>query len=162
MQPFHIKQIWVKKEEEPQKQIKTKESFPSNPYKYNLHGSSLQFPSSLPSLNKKVQHEENEEKIASLEKVSKACVETMNEGVDSYWLMSKDLEKKVDDIKNRVETLAKVVLEMANDRKFLVKVIKNQHDDIMELATCFACITHACNLKREDDVSGTSLTPEEE
>jgi hypothetical protein len=54
MQPFHTKLIWVKKEEEPHKQIKKKESFPSNPYMYNLHGSSLQFPSSLRSINDKV------------------------------------------------------------------------------------------------------------
>lgn len=162
MQPFHVKQIWVNTEEELEKQPKKKESFPSNPYRYNLHGSSLQIPSSLPSLNKKVQHEGIEEKIASLEKVSKACVETMNEGVDSYWLMSKDLDKKVNDINNRVETLAKVILDMVDDTKFLVKVIKNQHDDITELATRFACIAHTCNLKWEDDVDGASPTLEEE
>jgi hypothetical protein len=51
---------------------------------------------------------------------------------------------------------------MADDRKFLVKVIMNQHDDITALATRFACIAHACNLKREDDVIGASLTPKEE
>ena len=86
----------------------------------------------------------------------------MSEGVDSYWLMSKALEKRVEDINQRVETLTKVVLEMADDRKLLVKVIKNQHDDITELATRFACITHACNLKQEDNISGASFTPEEE
>ena len=120
----------MKKEEEPQKQIKKKDIFPSNPYRYNLRGSSLQFPLSLPSIDERVHHEEIEERIASLEKVSTACVETVSEGVDSYWLMSKDLEKRVEDINQRVETLTKVVLEMADDRKLLVKVIKNQHDDI--------------------------------
>jgi hypothetical protein len=117
----------VKKEEKLEKQNKKKERFPSNPYRYNLHGSSLQIPSSPPSLNKKVQHDRIEEKIASLEKVSKACVGTMNEGVDPYLLMSKDLDKKVDYVNNRVETLDKVVLEMADDMKLLVKIIKNQH-----------------------------------
>jgi hypothetical protein len=148
----------VKKEEEPHKKIK-KESFPSNPYRYNLCGSSLQFPSRLPSINKNVQNEEIEERIASLEKVYKDCEETMNEGVDSYWLMRKDLEKKVDGINNRVETLANVVLDMANDMKLLVKVIKRHHDDITELATSFSCITHACNLKREDDAVEHRLLP---
>jgi hypothetical protein len=59
-------------------------------------------------------------------------------------------------------TLTKVVLEMTDDRKLLVKVIKNQHDDITELATHFACIAHTCNLKREDTFSGASFAPEEE
>jgi septal ring factor EnvC (AmiA/AmiB activator) len=113
-------------------------------------------------INERKQHEEIEERITSLENVSKACVETMSEGIDSYWLMSKDLEKRVKDINQRVETLTKVLLEMADDRKLLVKVIKNQHDDITELATRFACIARACNLKREDTVSGASFTPEEE
>jgi hypothetical protein len=134
-------------EEGSQKQMK-KEVFPPNPYRYNLCGSSLQFPYSLPPIDERVQHEEIEERIASLEKVSKACVETMSEGVDSYWLMSKDLEKRVEDIDQRVETLTKVFLEMVDDRKLVVKVIKNQHDDITELGTRFACIAHACNLKR--------------
>jgi hypothetical protein len=77
-------------------------------------------------------------------------------------LISKDLEKKVEDINQRVKTLTKVVLEMADDRKLLVKVIKNQHDDITELATHFACIAHACNRKREDTISGASFAPKEE
>jgi hypothetical protein len=67
---------------------------------------------------------------SSLEKVSTACVETVSEGVDSYCLMGNDLEKRVKDINQRVETLTKVVLEMVDDRKLLLEVIKNQHDDI--------------------------------
>jgi hypothetical protein len=51
---------------------------------------------------------------------------------------------------------------MADDRKLLVKVIKNQHDDITELDTRFVCIAHACNLKRGDTINGASFTPEEE
>jgi uncharacterized Ntn-hydrolase superfamily protein len=148
-------------EEGSQKQVK-KEVFPLNPYRYNPRGSSLQFPSRLPPIDERVQHEEIEESIASLEKVYKVCVETMSEGVDSYWLMSKDLEKRVKYINQRVETPTKVFLEMADDRKLLVKVIKNQHDDITELATHFACIAHACNLKREDTISEASFTQEEE
>jgi predicted transcriptional regulator len=133
-----------------------------NPYRYNLHRSSLQFSSKQTPIKEREQHEEIEERIISLEKVSKVCVETMSEGVDSYWLMSKDLEKRVEDINQRVETLTKVVLEMADDRKLLVKVIKNQHDDITKLATRFACIAQACNLKREDTISGASFAAEEE
>jgi hypothetical protein len=86
----------------------------------------------------------------------------MSEGVESYWLMSKDLEKRVEDINWRVKTLSKVVLEMASDIKLLVKLIKNQHDDITELVTRFACIAHACNLKWEDTISGASFAAEEE
>ncbi|KAK1664817.1 hypothetical protein QYE76_052976 [Lolium multiflorum] len=83
-----------------------------------------------------------------------------SEGVDSYWLMSKDLEKKVNDVNSRVETMAKVVLEMADDRKLRVKIIKDQHDDITEFTTRFACTVHDCSLKWEDDVDDASLTPE--
>jgi hypothetical protein len=91
------------KEEGSQKQMKMKEVFPPNPYRYNLRGSSLQFPSSLSPIDESVQHEEIEKRVASLEKVSTACVETVSEGVNSYWLMSKDLEKRVKDINQRVE-----------------------------------------------------------
>jgi hypothetical protein len=38
-----------------------------------------------------------------LEQISKACVETIGEGVDAYFMMSKDLNKKVDDIDGRLD-----------------------------------------------------------
>jgi hypothetical protein len=65
-------------------------------------------------------------------------------------MMSKDLEKKVDDIDGRVKLLIKIVHEMADDKKKLVKLVKEQREDIAELSACFACIAHACNAKRKN------------
>jgi hypothetical protein len=129
---------------------KKKNDYPSNPYRYNLRGSSPKPPLGLSPLKpKKVQPDEIEEKIIKLEQVSKACVETIGEGVDAYWMMSKDLEKRVDDIDSRVEFLVKIVLEMADDKKKLLRVVEEQQADIAELSARFACIAHACNLKNE-------------
>ena len=52
-------------------------------------------------------------------------------------MMSKDLNKKVDDIDGRVE--------------FLVQVIKEQQADIEELSARFACIANACSWKSEKE-----------
>jgi hypothetical protein len=94
-----------------------------------------------------------------LEQVSKACVETVGEGVDAYWMMSIDLEKKVDDINGRVEFLTKIVLEMADDKKKLLKVVEAQQADIVELYARFTCVAIACNLKN-DEKEDVFFTPE--
>jgi hypothetical protein len=72
-----------------------------------------------------------------LEQISKACVETIGEGVDAYCMMSKDLNKKVDDIDGRLD--------------YLVQVIKEQQADIEELSTRFACIANSCRSKNEKE-----------
>ena len=46
------------------------------------------------SLKDEPRPEEIKEKIKDLEKVSKACVNTIGEGIDAYWLMSKYLEAR--------------------------------------------------------------------
>ena len=139
------------------------DKYPANPYMYNLRGSSLKSPLGLSPINpKKVQPDEIGERIAKLEQVSKTCVETIGEGVDAYWMMGKDLEKKVDDIDGRVEILAKIVIEMAEDKKLLLKIIKEQQADIVELSTRFACIGHACSLKREEEDDDVFFTPKKE
>jgi hypothetical protein len=48
-------------------------------------------------------------------------------------MMSKDLEKKVDDIDGRVELLIKIVHEMADDKKELIKLVKEQREDFSSL-----------------------------
>lgn len=77
-------------------------------------------------------------------------------------MMGKDLEKKVDDIDGRVEILANIVIEMAEDKKLLLKIIKEQQVDIAELSTCFTCIAHACSLKREEEDDDVFFTPKKE
>jgi hypothetical protein len=66
-------------------------------------------------------------------------------------MMSKDLEKKVDDIDGRVELLIKIVHEMADDKKKLIKLVKGQREDIAELSACFVCIAYAFNIKRDKE-----------
>jgi hypothetical protein len=123
----------------------------------------LKSPLGLSPLNpKKVQHDEIGERIGKLEQVSKTCVETIGEGVDAYRMMGKDLEKKVDDIDGRVEILAKIVIEMAEDKKLLLKIIKEQQTNIVELSTRFACIAHDCSLKREEEDDDAFFTPKKE
>jgi hypothetical protein len=72
-------------------------------------------------------------------------------------MMSKYLEKKVDDIDGRVELLIKIVHEMADDKKKLIKLVMQQREDIAELSVRFACISYACNVKRdkEEDILST-------
>ena len=138
-------------------------STPQIPTGYNLHGSSLKSPLGPSPLNpKRVQQDEIGERIAKLKQVSKTCVETIGEGVDAYWMMGKDLEKKVDDIDGRVEILAKIVIEMAEDKKLLLKIIKDQQANIVELSARFACIAHACSLKREEEDDDAFFTPRKE
>jgi hypothetical protein len=65
-------------------QKKKKGAALSNPYKYNLRGSLPKTPLDASPLKPKVHLDEIEEKISQLEKVSKACVDTVGEGVDAY------------------------------------------------------------------------------
>ena len=64
--------------------------------------------------------------INKLEQVSKACVSTVVEGIDDYQMMSKDLEKKVDDVDGSYETLVKIVVEMAEDKNNLLMTASAQ------------------------------------
>ena len=125
-------------------QRKNKDEYPPNPYKYNIRGSSLRPPlGPSPLKPKKVQPDEIKEKINQLEKVSKACVETIGEGIDSYWMMNKDLEKKVNDIDGRVGFLIKTVFELSDEKKLLQKKFLKLQFDMAELSNRFASIAKA-------------------
>ena len=189
MQPFHVKQIWVKKSNEPlvnTKPLKTKEEpqgekpikikpLPNwedllpegldvlrhisvekcktnlpNPYRYNISGSS-QKPPLGPSPLSNGSSDEVKEKINELEKISKAYVETMGEGVDAYWLMSKDLDHKVNGIDSRMTALTNIVIEMAEEKKDILNIVQQQQATIIELSARFACIAHACTWKGKDE-----------
>ena len=98
---------------------RNKDEYIPNPYRYNI-GSYYKPPlGPSPLKPKKVWKDEIHDKICELEKDSKACVETFGEGIDSYWMMSKDLEKKVDDIDGRVGFFIKTVFELTDENKFL-------------------------------------------
>ena len=88
--------------------------------------------------------DEVKEKIDELENISKACVETMGEGVEDYWLMSKDLDHKVNDIDSRMTTLTNIVIEMAAEKKQILNIVQEQQAALIELSARFTCIAHAC------------------
>lgn len=81
---------------EDKKEEKEKEGdYPPNPYIYNLQGSLSKFPlGPLPLKREKKTPtpDEIKESIDELEAISKRCVHTIGEGIDAYWMMSKDLE----------------------------------------------------------------------
>ena len=95
--------------------------------------------------------DEVKEKITELEEISKACVNTVGEGVDAYWMMSKDLENKINDIDGRMETLTKIVIEMAAEKKEILDIVQKQQATIIELSSRFVCIAHACTWKGKED-----------
>ena len=64
-------------------------------------------------------------------------------GIDSYWMMSKDLEKKVDDIDGRVGFLIKTVFELSDEKKLLQKKFLKLQCDMAELNNRFASIAKA-------------------
>ena len=96
------------KEEEPEQEgddESTPDEYPPNPYQFNIRGSILLFPLGPPQKEwgkEPPTPEEIKEKIKNLEQVSKACVNTIGEGIDSYWLMSKDLEAQVDGLFHKI------------------------------------------------------------
>ena len=126
---------------------KNKDEYLPNPYRHNI-GSYYKPPlGPSPLKPKKVRQDEIHDKIYELEKASKACVETIGEGIDSYWMMRKDLEKKVDDIDGRVGLLIKIGFELTDEKKFLKnKMLKLQYD-MAELNICFASIVKERNIK---------------
>lgn len=140
-------------------QRKNKDEYPPNPYRHNIR--SYQKPPLGPSPLKprKVRPDEIKDKINQLEKVSKACVDTIGEGIDSYWMMNKDLENKVNDIDGRVGFLIKTVFELSDEKKLLQKKFLKLQFDMAELSNRFASIAKACNMDEEGDVF---FTPKKE
>ena len=76
-------------------------------------------------------------------------------------MMSKGLEKKVDDVDGRVEVLVKLVLEMADDKKKLLKIVEGLQNDVINLTTRFGNIAYACNWKQERKNDVMALPKEE-
>src|SRR4051812_37799726 len=95
--------------------------------------------------------DEVKEKITKREKISKACVETVGEGVDAYWLMSKDLDHKVIDIDSRMKTLTNIVVEMAAEKKEILNIVRQQKATIIELSARLTCVANACTWKGKNE-----------
>lgn len=147
-----IKEEGGEKEEKEKKEEKEnkEESYPPNLYRYNLQGSfpkSPLGPSPLKREREVPNLEEIDEKISELEAISKACVNTIGEGIDAYWMMSKDFEQRVDLLYDRINTLTKVVLEILENNKLLMKVVSGQQEEIMEISARFLGIARSCNWK---------------
>ena len=115
-------------------QRKNKDEYPPNPYRYNIRSYNGPPLAPSPLHPRRVQLDEIKDKINEPEKVSKACVNTIGKGIDSYWMMSKDLEKKVDDIDGRVGFLIKTVFELADEKKLLQKKFLKLQFDMAELS----------------------------
>ena len=127
---------------------KKKEDYPPNPYRYNLQKSAPKPPLGPSPLKPKRIPDEIKEKIHELEQVSKECVSTVGKGIDAYWMMSKDLENKVDDVESRVELLVKLVVEMADEKNKLLIKVEGLQNDVDELTAHFANLSYACNWKQ--------------
>ena len=127
---------------------KKKENYPPYPYRYNIERPAPKPPLAPSPLKPKKVPDEIKEKINELEQVSKEGVSTIGEGVDAYWMMSKDLEKKVDDVDDRVEILIKLVLEMADEKKKLLNIVEGLQNDVIDLTIHFGNIAYACNWKQ--------------
>ena len=70
-------------------------------------------------------------------------------------MMSKDLEKKVDDIDGRVGFLIKTIFELKDEKKFLKKKMLKLQYDMAELSIGFASIVKDGNIKEEGDALST-------
>ena len=98
-----------------------------NPYRYNLRNMSPRPPLGPSPLKPKEECPDGiKEKINELEKVSQACVSTVREGFDAYWMMSKDLGKQVSHISDRFVSLLRTVYEIADENKKILEVMKKQ------------------------------------
>ena len=131
---------WVEiKEEEQAKEgddDTTPDEYPPNPYQFNIHGSIPLFPLGPPQaewVKEPLTPEEMKEKIRELEKVSKACVIVIGDGIDSYCLTSKDLEARVDGLIHRIGLMADAINNNAAQLEFLTQVVDYQQAMIEEL-----------------------------
>ena len=103
-----------------------------NPYRYNLRNMSPRPPLGPSPLKPKEERPDGiQEKIIDLEKVSQACVSTIGEGVDVYWMMSKDLGKQVSHIIDMFDFLLRTVYEISDENKKILEVMKKQQSKIV-------------------------------
>jgi hypothetical protein len=57
-----------------------------------------------------------------------------------------------------VKTLTKVVIEMAEEKKKILEITKEQQATIIELSSHFACIAHACTWKQRKEEDAPPLS----
>ena len=66
------------------------------------------------------------EKIRELEKVSKVRVSMIRDGIDSHWMMSKDLEAWVDDLLHKVGLMIEALNNNTAQLEFFTQVVDDQ------------------------------------
>ena len=107
----------------------TPNEYPPNPYEFNIHGYIPLFPLGPPQAEWGIQAptpQEMNEKIRELEKVSKAFINMIGDGIDSYWLMSKDLEAWVDDLLHKVGLMIEALNNNTAQLDFFTHVVDDQ------------------------------------
>lgn len=107
--------------------------------------------------------DEIKEKINELEKVSKPCANTIGQRIDSYWMMNKDLESKVNSLYSKMDTLFDFTSKLFAETSLLTKLATEQQREISMMCH-FKCIGFACNVKKaeqskEAKEEGTSARP---
>ena len=70
--------------------------------------------------------DEIKEKINELEKVSKPCANTIDPEIDFYWMMSKDLEAKVNSLYSKMDTLFDFTTKLFAETNLLTKLATEQ------------------------------------
>ena len=107
----------------------TPDEYPPNPYQFNIHGSIPLFPLRPPQNEwgkEPPSPEEIKEKIKDLEQVSKACVNTIGEGIDAYWMISKDQEARVDGLFHKIDLMIDTLNQNTAQLEFLSRVVDEQ------------------------------------
>lgn len=74
---------------------------------------------------------------------------TIGEGIDSYWLMSKDLEARVDGIFHKIGLMVDTLNQNTAQLEFLTRVLDEQQTMIKEIKGRFKNISIACKDTQE-------------
>ena len=107
----------------------TPNEYPPNPYEFNIHGYIPLFPLGPPQVEwgkEPRTPEEMKEKIRELERVSKACVNVIEGGIDSYQSMCKDQESRVDGHLHKVRLMIDALTNNTTQLEFLTQVVDGQ------------------------------------
>jgi hypothetical protein len=71
-------------------------------------------------------------------------VNTIEEGIDSYWLMSKDLEARIDGLFHKIGLIVKILNQNTTQLEFFTRIVDEQQTVIEEIKGRFKNISAAC------------------
>ena len=74
---------------------------------------------------------------------------TIGEGIDAYWLMSKDLEARVDGLFHKIGLMVDTLNQNTAQLEFLTRVSDEQQTVIEEIMARFKNISTACKDTQE-------------